>query len=216
MVRLIRSKGVSVWFVTQNPLDLPPRILGQLGNRVQHALRAFTPADQKVVGAVAETFRANPALDTGKIITELAVGEALVSMLDAQGAPMPVERVMVRPPASQIGPLAAAERERLIKSCPLAAQYAAAIDRESAFEMLQKRADRAVVDAAEQARQAERAAVLADDDAQTAAAVRSAPRPTRQTAGEALFKSAARAVGSTIGRQIVRGVLGGLFGGRRR
>lgn len=193
VVRLIRSKGVSVWFVTQNPLDIPARVLAQLGNRVQHALRAFTPADQKVVGAVAGTFRANPALATRIVITELAVGEALASLLDAQGAPTPVERVMVRPPASQIGPLAETERARLIANCPLAVNYATTIDRESAFEQLQQRAS------------------------QSPAATPAAPRPAGgQTAGEALLKSAVRAVGSSLGRQIVRGILGGLFGSRRR
>jgi hypothetical protein len=139
-VRLIRSKGVGVYFVTQNPLDVPDKVLGQLGNRVQHALRAFTPRDQKAVLAAAETMRANPALDTATVITELAVGEALVSFLDEKGRPSVVERAWVLPPASRIGPITDDERKALIAASPVAGIYDATVDRESAYERLKGRA----------------------------------------------------------------------------
>src|SRR5262245_28699334 len=140
VVRLIRSKGVGVWFVTQNPLDVPDTVLGQLGNRVQHALRAFTPRDQKAVKSVAETMRANPKLDIEKAILELGVGEALVSLLDAKGTPAITERAFVLPPASQIGPITPDDRKQLLESSVVAGVYEKAVDRESAFEMLHKRA----------------------------------------------------------------------------
>jgi len=140
VVRLIRSKGVGVYFVTQNPLDVPESVLGQLGNRVQHALRAFTPRDQKAVRVAAETLRANPAFDATTAITELGVGEALVSFLDEQGRPTPVERGFVLPPASRIGPLTEAERAQVIAASALAGKYERAIDRESAYERLRNRA----------------------------------------------------------------------------
>ncbi|WP_334175284.1 helicase HerA-like domain-containing protein [Pseudoxanthobacter sp.] len=140
VVRLIRSKGVGVYFVTQNPLDLPETVLGQLGNRVQHALRAFTPRDQKAVRAAAETFRPNPALDTARAVTELAVGEALVSLLEADGAPSVVERTRIRPPEGRVGPLSDEERQRIIAASPLRARYEATVDRESAYEILTERA----------------------------------------------------------------------------
>src|ERR1700747_755872 len=138
MVRLIRSKGVGVYFVSQNPLDIPDVVLGQLGNRVQHALRAFTPRDQKAVKAAAETFRPNPELDTAKVIMELGKGEALVSFLEGNGIPTPVERALIRPPAARIGPLTEAERKAVLEAWPVKGKYDKAIDRESAFEMLQK------------------------------------------------------------------------------
>src|SRR5512138_1419087 len=140
VVRLIRSKGVGVYLVTQNPLDVPDRVLGQLGNRVQHALRAFTPRDQRAVRAAAETFRANPAVDVEKAIGELAVGEALVSFLDEKGSPRPVERAFVVPPRSRLAPLSAEERAQVVAASPLRGRYDAAVDRESAYELLQKRA----------------------------------------------------------------------------
>ena len=139
VVRLIRSKGVGVYFVTQNPLDVPDKVLAQLGNRVQHALRAFTPRDQKAVRAAAETFRANPKLDTAKVIMELGKGEALVSFLEGNGTPEMVERCMVRPPSGRIGPISDEERKALIAKSPVQGKYDQAIDRESAYEVLQKR-----------------------------------------------------------------------------
>jgi DNA helicase HerA-like ATPase len=139
VVRLIRSKGVGVYFVTQNPLDVPDKVLAQLGNRVQHALRAFTPRDQKAVKAAAETFRANPKLDTAKVIMELGKGEALVSFLEANGSPSMVERCMVRPPSGRVGPITADERKALVERSPVKGKYDQAIDRESAYEVLQKR-----------------------------------------------------------------------------
>jgi hypothetical protein len=144
VVRLIRSKGVGVYFITQNPIDVPETIAGQLGNRVQHALRAFTPRDQKAIKAAAETFRVNPSLDVETAITELKVGEALVSLLDADAAPTPVERTLVRPPASRLGPLTDQERKVMLASSPFAGKYEATVDRESAFEILKQRASEAV------------------------------------------------------------------------
>ena len=139
VVRLIRSKGVGVYFVTQNPIDVPDRVLGQLGNRVQHALRAFTPRDQKAVKAAAETFRPNPELNTAKVIMELGKGEALVSFLEGNGTPSEVERAMVRPPAARIGPITPEERKAVMNKSPVKGKYDKTEDRESAFEMLQKR-----------------------------------------------------------------------------
>jgi DNA helicase HerA-like ATPase len=200
VVRLIRSKGVGVYFITQSPLDIPETVLGQLGHRVQHALRAFTPRDQKQVRAAAETFRANPGLDVARAITELGVGEALVSVLDERGAPTVVERALVHPPRSRLAPLAADERARLVQASSLHGHYERAVDRESAFERLRAKAERAP---APESLEGPRA-----------------PRPQRSAAeqlGTALAKSAAHAIGSQIGRQIVRGVLGSIFGaGRRR
>ena len=200
VVRLIRSKGVGIYFVTQSPLDIPEDILGQLGNRVQHALRAFTPKDQKAVKAAAETFRSNPNLDTAKVISELGVGEALVSVLDLQGRPTPVERVMVCPPESRIGPLSDSERSELLSRSPLKGRYDTALDRESAYELLKQRAE-------EQLKQT----------AESTPAAKSSRRPgrPRQTIVEAMAKSAARSIGSSLGRQIVRGILGSLLGKRR-
>jgi hypothetical protein len=139
VVRLIRSKGVGVYFVTQNPIDVPDRVLGQLGNRVQHALRAFTPRDQKAVAAAAQTFRPNPKLDTTKVIMELGKGEALVSFLEGNGTPAMVERVMVRPPSARIGPITSQERKAIMDASPVKGKYDTAVDAESAYEILQKR-----------------------------------------------------------------------------
>ncbi len=199
VVRLIRSKGVGVYFISQNPLDIPEVILGQLGNRVQHALRAFTPKDQKAVKVAAETFRANRKVDTAKLITELGVGEALVSVLDDKGSPTPVEQVLIAPPESRIGPLTDTERAEHIKRSPLAGRYDALLDRESAYELLKKRAE--VTSAAKEEQQAAKPAARG--------------REPESMVG-AMAKSAARAIGSQIGRQIVRGVLGSLLGGGRR
>jgi DNA helicase HerA-like ATPase len=197
VVRLIRSKGVGVYFVTQNPLDVPETILGQLGNRVQHALRAFTPRDQKAVIAAAETFRTNPHLDITKVISELAVGEALVSFLDEQGAPGVVERALIIPPHSRIGPITPEERTGLLDTSLVSGHYEKVIDRESAYEKLSARVS---------------ASVSQPPNGE-------APRrPGRQPESlmEAMAKSAVRAAGSQIGRQIIRGVLGSIFGGPRR
>ncbi len=232
VVRLVRSKGVGVYFVTQNPLDVPDAVLGQLSNRVQHALRAFTPRDQKAVRAAAETFRANPKLDTAEVITQLAVGEALISLLDESGTPGQVERGFVVPPASRVGAITAQERQAVIQSSVLFGHYEKSVDRESAYERLKGRAESAPAQAAQPA-----------PAYQQQAPAQSMPQPVpqqsqgswtasigsvlgqfggggrREGMAEALAKSAARAIGSQVGRQIVRGVLGGLLGGstsRRR
>jgi DNA helicase HerA-like ATPase len=208
VVRLIRSKGVGIYFVTQNPLDVPDTILGQLGNRVQHALRAFTPRDQKAVKTAATTLRANPGLDVEKTITELAVGEALVSFLDEKGRPSMVERAFVLPPHSRIGPITTDERTASIKRSPVAGTYEQVIDRESAFEVLKTRREQAAAPAPATG------SVLGD----VLGSVFGGGNSHRQSAGEAMMKSAARAVGSEVGRQIIRGVLGSILGssGRRR
>jgi DNA helicase HerA-like ATPase len=201
VVRLIRSKGVGVYFISQNPLDVPDEVLGQLGNRIQHALRAFTPRDQRAVRAAAETFRANPKLDVSEAITQLGVGEALVSTLRDKGVPSIVERTLIRPPSSRIGPATAEERQTVIGRSPVAGRYDQAVDRESAHEVLKQRAERAAAEAAA-AQEAERAR-----SAETGGATR---RSQRQTPFEAMITSAARSIGSQIGRQLLRGVLGSL------
>jgi uncharacterized protein len=217
IVRLIRSKGVGVYFVTQNPLDVPEEALGQLGNRVQHALRAFTPKDQKAVKAAADTFRTNPKLNVAECITELEVGEALVSFLDEKGTPGIVERALVCPPRSRIGPITTEERQQMMKTSIVAGAYENAVDRESAYELLKARA--------------------ADPTASGTGAPNSAGAPTQpwytnipgisgvgtavkggrrgDSLGEAMAKSAARTIGSTVGRQLVRGILGSLLGGKK-
>ena len=215
VVRLSRSKGVGVYFITQNPLDVPETVLGQLGNRVQHALRAFTPKDQKNVKAAADTFRANPKLDVETVITKLAVGEALVSFLDEKGRPGIVERAFVLPPTSQIGPITAAQRTALVQGSLVAGQYEKTIDRESAYEKLKARADE-TASAAESAGKGILGGVL--DSIGLGGASASGTKPgARQREGilEATAKSAARAIGSQLGRQIIRGVLGSILGGRR-
>jgi hypothetical protein len=199
VVRLIRSKGVGVYFVTQNPLDLPEAILGQLGNRVQHALRAFTPKDQKAVRAAAETFRARPGLDVATAIMELETGEALVSILDRKGAPTPVERALIFPPRSRLTPLTPAEMANVIRTSPLAGHYEKAVDRESAYEKLKARAE------------AESVAVTPEPRGRKAA-----PAAPGGALLAAAAKSAAPAIGSSLGRQIIRGVLGSLFGGGKK
>ena len=197
VVRLIRSKGVGVYFVTQNPLDVPESVLGQLGNRIQHALRAFTPKDQKAVRAAAETFRANPQLNTAKVITELGVGEALVSVLQEGGIPSMVERTLLSPPSSHMGAITTGERRAVISSSPLAGRYDKMVDRESAHELLRARAEKA-------ARQTH------DREAGDGTSAARKPSSRRQSVGEAFIKSLARTVGSQIGRQIMRGILGSL------
>ncbi|MBF0335852.1 MAG: DUF853 family protein [Alphaproteobacteria bacterium] len=201
VVRLIRSKGVGIYFCTQSPTDVPDAVLGQLGHRIQHALRAFTPRDKKAVAAAAETFRPRPGLDTGRAIQELAVGEALVSLLDANGVPGMVQRVLIAPPVSRLGPLSAAERAKVMAASPLAGKYDDAVDRESAHEML-----------------AARIGAVADEEEEAVAPIKrrkTPPKTTGQQVAEAAMKSAARgvanAIGSSLGRSLVRGVLGALF-----
>ncbi len=218
VVRLSRSKGVGVFFITQNPLDVPESVLGQLGNRVQHALRAFTPKDQKNVRAAAETFRANPKVDVEKVITELAVGEALVSFLDEKGRPAVVEQAFVLPPTSQIGPITAAQRTALIQGSLVAGQYEKPLDRESAYEILKAKAAQGAA-TAEQAQSGSGGMLggVLDSIGLGGAGTAKGKPGGRQREGiiEAAAKSAARAVGSQLGRQILRGVLGSILGGRR-
>lgn len=195
VVRLIRSKGIGVYFCTQNPLDVPDVVLGQLSNRVQHALRAFTPRDQKAVKAAAQTFRQNPKLNVETAITELGVGEALVSFLDEKGQPSIVDRALIYPPQSQLPPLTSAEREAIIKQSSIFGHYEKVVDRESAYEMLKTRAPQAAEPAAKSGSswQAEAGGLLG-----------------------ALGKSAAHAIGTQVGREIIRGVLGSIFGSQSR
>jgi hypothetical protein len=233
LVRLIRSKGVGVYFVTQNPLDVPETVLGQLGNRVQHALRAFTPRDQKAVKATAQTMRGKAGLDIEKAITELGVGEALVSLLDAKGRPSETEQVYVLLPGSQLGPITPEQRQALLANSLVAGVYEQTLDRESAYERLKGSA------AAAGNSVANSATGISTANSSTDAAGQS---PTQTTVtdqvlsglGEALFgstgprggqrqglaqmmvKSAVRNIGSTVGREIVRGVMGSILGGRRR
>ena len=219
VVRLIRSKGVGVFFITQNPLDIPDTVLGQLGNRVQHALRAYTPRDQKAVRAAAETFRANPSLDVAQVIGELGVGEALVSFLDEKGTPQIVQRAYILPPGSQLGPIDANERKAAIAGSVVAGVYEKAVDRESAYEKLSGRV----------------AAAPPQPTTERTPAGREAPAPQpapaeesgsifgdvlgglfgktgkRDTAVQAMVKSAARSIGSQVGREIIRGVLGSIL-----
>jgi DNA helicase HerA-like ATPase len=221
IVRLVRSKGVGVYFVTQNPIDVPDDVLGQMGNRVQHALRAFTPRDQKAVKAAAQTFRSNPKIDVEKTIGELEVGEALVSFLDEKGTPGMVERSLVCPPRGQIGPITPEQRRQLMASSIVAGVYDNVVDRESAYERLQGRA--ATPEAATQGQ------------SQPAGLPQGQPQPwysnlpsleslglggssgrRGDSLATAMAKSAARTIGSSVGRQIVRGVLGSLLGGNSR
>ncbi|MBL9136323.1 MAG: DUF853 family protein [Verrucomicrobiales bacterium] len=221
VVRLIRSKGVGIYFVTQNSQDIPDNVLGQLGNRVQHALRAFTPKDQKDVRAAAQTFRANPKFDTESAITQLAVGEALVSLLDAKGQPTVVERALICPPRSQIGPITAEQRSQLLQNSLVAGVYESAIDRESAYEKLtQAHSSRPTAPATGGGGFL---GGLFGSPAAPSATGPTLPSATSRSRGrqpdslmETMAKSAVRTVGSTIGREIIRGVLGSIFGGRRR
>jgi len=211
VVRLIRSKGVGVFFITQYPNDVPDQVIGQLGNRIQHALRAFTPRDRKAVKAAAETFRQNPAFDTEEVIGQLGVGEALVSTLDRKGVPTQVERTLMMPPRSQFGPVDAAIRETIMARSPLKGIYEQAVDRESAYELLEQREEELEKKRAQEAR-------LEAEEAARRKADRSRGRQggsRRQGVGEAFAKSVARAIGSSLGRRIIRGILGSIIGGRR-
>jgi DNA helicase HerA-like ATPase len=217
VVRLVRSKGVGVYFVTQNPLDIPDSVLAQLGNRVQHALRAFTPRDQKAVRATAQTMRQKPGLDIEAAITELAVGEALVSFLDSKGRPSITERVFVLPPGSQLGPITGQQRQSLLQNSLVAGVYEKNVDRESAYEVLKTR----TAVAAEQA-----AKEVAKDDGSSGGLMGSLSSVLFGTTGprggqrdglaQAMAKSAVRTMGTTVGREIIRGVLGGIFGSKKR
>lgn len=209
VVRLIRSKGVSVFFISQYPNDVPDEVIGQLGNRIQHALRAFTPKDKKAVKAAAETFRQNPAFDTEEMIGQLGVGEALVSTLDHKGVPTIVERTLMAPPRSQFGPVDAKERATIIGRSPLKGNYEQAVDRESAYELLKKREEDLI-----KRREQQEQEVAEEKEERRSQRKSSGSR--RQGMGEAFAKSVARAVGSSLGRQIIRGILGSITGGRRR
>jgi DNA helicase HerA-like ATPase len=214
VVRLVRSKGVGVYFVTQNPLDVPQTVLGQLGNRVQHALRAFTPRDQAAVKSAATTFRSNPKLDVAQVIGELAVGEALVSFLNEKGQPAMVERAFIVPPGSRLGPLTAEERRKVIDESLVAGHYEKVVDRESAHEVLLARAKAKGVDAAAAPAAKGEGGMGGILDALGGGSGSGKGR-TRESPLEAAAKSAARAIGSEVGRRVIRGVLGSIFGGRR-
>jgi len=228
VVRLIRSKGVGVYFVTQNPVDVPDKVLGQLGNRVQHALRAFTPRDQKAVAAAAQTFRPNPKLDTAKVIMELGKGEALVSFLEGNGTPAMVERVMIRPPSARIGPVTPEERKAIMDASPVKGKYDTAIDAESAYEILQKR----VAGAAAPADGSAGGGGILDKIGGIVGTIFGTNVPRgRLSTGQLVARSVTRSVtnnvvggvaadlgksvagsmGGSVGRALVRGALGGLL-----
>ena len=209
MVRLIRSKGVGVYFITQNPSDLPETVLGQLALKVQHALRAFTPKEQKSIRALASSFVPNPQFSAEEAIPALGIGEALVSVLDDNGRPQPVQRTLVSPPEGRIGPLSEDERQALIGRSFVRGRYDTAVDRFSAYEMLKKRAETAQAQEEERLREME----LEKQQRQTERRQGSGGR-SRQSVGEAMIKSAARSIGSTLGRKIMRGILGSIFGGK--
>ncbi len=216
VVRLIRSKGVGVYFVTQNPLDIPERVLAQLGNRVQHALRAFTPRDQKAVRTAADTLRSNPAFDTRQAITELAVGEALVSCLDPKGVPTPVERAWIEPPASRIGPLLPGERAAVLGGSLVKGRYDVAVDRESAYEILKARAERTEPPAADAPKSDSSRGSGSGGALSDLIFGSTGPRGGRREGLlESAMRSAARSVGSSLGRTILRGPLGSILGRRR-
>lgn len=215
VVRLIRSKGVGVYFVTQSPADIPDKVLAQLGNRVQHALRAYTPKEQEAVSVAAKSFRENPNLDTVKTITELGVGEVLISTLDEKGVPTIVDRAFVVPPISQIGPVTPDVRAQLINSSLVAGQYEQTVDRESAFEILSKKAQERAAAAAE-AKAAEDAEKQAAKQAKEERAAARAPDSLTESITKSVVRSASSSIGRSIGTQIVRGVLGGIFGGKSK
>jgi DNA helicase HerA-like ATPase len=212
VVRLIRSKGVGIFFVTQNPLDIPDAVLGQLGNRIQHALRAFTPRDQKAVRAAAETFRPNPKIDTAAAITSMGVGEALVSTLDAKGRPTVVQQTLICPPRSRLDVLSAEERQQVLSASPVGRHYDQIVDRESAYEVLASRADARVEKAEKAAREDE----LQDERREPKRSgwldgILGGGGGRRQGLGEAMAKSAVRSIGREIGRRVIRGILGGIL-----
>lgn len=220
VVRLIRSKGVGVYFCTQNPIDIPDTVLAQLGNRFQHALRSFTPRDQKAVRSAADTFRPNPAFKTEDVITQLGVGEALVSTLEPKGMPGVVQKTLIRPPSSRLGPVTPQERTAMMTGSPVQGRYDTIIDRESAYELLNKKAEQAAAEAqaAKQAQiQAKADAAAAKEAERAQRQAERAQRPTGRRSDspvEAAIKSTMRSAGSQIGRSLVRGILGSLFKGR--
>ena len=224
VARLIRSKGVGVYFITQNPADVPDDILGQLGNRVQHALRAFTAKDRKELRMAAETYRENPRFDTEAAIREVGVGEAVTSFLQKKGVPGIVERTLIRPPSSHLGPIETAERAALMKTSPMSGKYDQRLDRESAFEMLRARADKAAAEAAAAETKAEEVETPALREFNSArryagkGVPRSTSRSTRRKSqegfGGAIASVVIKELKGTTGRRIVRGILGGLFKGR--
>lgn len=214
VVRLIRSKGVGVYFVTQNPADIPEKVLAQLGNRVQHALRAYTPQEQKGVRAAASSFRVNPKLDTETVITELGVGEVLISTLDEKGVPTMVDRAFVVPPVGHIGPITPEQRAALIANSLVAGVYETPIDRESAFEILQtKHAERAA--AMQQEAEAEAAAKVEKEQEKAERAAARAPDTVWESIGKSAVRSATSSIGRSLGTKLVRGVLGSLLGGKK-
>jgi DNA helicase HerA-like ATPase len=214
VVRLVRSKGVGVYFVTQNPRDIPDNVLGQLGNRIQHALRAFTPRDQKAVKVAAETFRANPKIDTATVLTELAVGEALVSFLDENGQPAVVDRAFIVPPRSQIGPITAQQREELLRRSMVAGVYEQFVDRESAYERLKAatKSSPGQINAAPVAG----GGILGQIMSGAVGGMTGARARQSDTVVEAVSKNLTRTIANTAGRAIVRGLMGSLFGGTKR
>ena len=211
VVRLIRSKGVGVYFVTQNPADIPDKVLAQLGNRIQHALRAYTPQEQKAVKVAAQTFRQNPKIDVEQAITQLGVGEVLISLLDEKGIPTIVDRAFVVPPVGQIGPITAEQRQQLINNSLVAGVYEQIVDRESAFEILQKKTEERT---AEQAKAD--AEIQAAKDAKAAAGPASRSDSILESVAKSVARSASSSIGRQIGNQIVRGVLGSIFGGAKK
>ena len=217
VVRLIRSKGVGVYFVTQNPLDVPDTVLGQLGNRVQHALRAFTPRDQKAVRAAAETFRPNPALDTAQVIMQLGKGEALVSFLEGNGVPEIVQRALILPPAGRVGPVTPAERAAAIAAAPAHGKYEQTVDRDSAYEMLQRRAGQAAAPAPTPEQPAPQPGggmfgnILGGLFGQG-----SGSPSSRMSTTQVVVRSAVRSAASTVGRQVAQAILRGVLGGLTR
>jgi len=215
VVRLIRSKGVGVYFCSQFPDDVPANILGQLGNRVQHALRAFTPRDQKAVKTAAETFVPNPKLDVVKVLSQLGTGEALVSTLQDKGVPMPVQQTMIAPPRCRMGPVTETERSQVRAGSPVGTRYDTAVNRESAAELLAQRAQKAV-----EKTDAPAARSREQDEAQEGGfgqSIKDAIFGTKRRQGmiETMAKQTTRTVGTKLGNQIVRGILGGIFGGKR-
>ena len=210
VVRLIRSKGIGVYFVTQNPIDVPDEVLGQLGNRIQHALRAYTPRDKKAVKAAATTFRENPDLDTEKVITELGVGEALVSVLDPDGVPTIVQQTKVRPPESRMGPATKPERKVIFDQSPIKDVYDTKVDRESASEKLKARTEEATKEAEKQANEEREYKANKPKATKTTRKKRSSRETTTQT----VVKSATKVVTSRLGQSIIRGIMGSIFKGR--
>lgn len=216
VVRLIRSKGVGVYFVTQNPKDVPEKILAQLGNRVQHSLRAFTPQEQKSIKLMAQTFRVNPRINVEAEITQLAVGEALVSFLDENGSPSMVDRALICPPESRVGAISADERQKIISSSLHYGNYETAIDRESAYEVIKKRLDQNQEQLLQSRNLPKDASTQSEPQPiYRETAPRRSPGRPRDSITEVMAKSAARSIGSSVGRQIIRGVLGSLLGRKR-